>query len=155
MQQCVCRDGFYGPRCEFELRCASASADDPTWGLDACATTTVEGEDGSATTVNCSCTEVDYVAALRFRLTPSANIDLYTLSLRVPSLLGSMPLAWVAPPLAYLLLAAWALYADWSTLYSTSMPRWLAPPRGKLWFCGQFNFHLKTRQASAARMRAR
>ena len=24
-EMCVCRDGYYGPRCEFELRCASAS----------------------------------------------------------------------------------------------------------------------------------
>ena len=144
---CVCREGFFGPRCEFELRCASASADDPTWGLDACATSTIVQVDGSATTVNCSCTEVDYVAALRFRLTPSANIDLYTLGLRVPSLLRTMPLAWLAPPLAYLLLVAWALYADWATLYSTSLPHWLAPPRGRFWFCGQFLFHLRTRQA--------
>ena len=143
---CVCRDGYYGPRCEFELRCASASADQSRWDLEACTTFTRANDDGTLTTVNCSCTQVDSVAALRFRVTPSANVDLYALGRRMPSLLPAVPLAWLLPSLAYMALVAWAVYRDRSTLYSTTLPRWLAPPRGRFWLCGQFLFHLRTRQ---------
>ena len=143
---CVCREGYHGPRCEFELRCASASADQSRWDLEACTTSTRANDDGTLTTVNCSCTQVDYVAALRFRVTPSANVDLYALGRRMPSLLPAVPLAWLLPSLAYMVLVAWAVYRDRSTLYSTTLPRWLAPPRGRFWFCGQFLFHLRTRQ---------
>lgn len=77
----------------------------------------------------------------------SIYIHRYTLGLRVPELLRTVPVAWLAPPVVYLLLVAWAIYRDWSTLYSTELPSWLAPPRGRFWFFGQFAFHLRTRQA--------
>ena len=49
--------------------------------------------------------------------------------------------------LAYTVLAVWAVQHDWATLYSTTLPSWLSPPRGRFWFCGQFLFNLRTRQA--------
>ena len=138
---CECRDGFFGARCEQELRCASASADEPQWDLEHCETTGTSDH-----MVNCSCTRVEYVAALRFRLAPAANVDLYTLTMRVPSMLQSMPMAWIAPLLTYGLLATWAIWRDWRRLYSTRIPAWLQPPIGRFWFCGQLLFHLRTRQ---------
>ena len=139
---CECREGFFGARCEYELRCVSASADVPEWNLEYCETTSTSDH-----MVNCSCTRVEYVAALRFRLAPAVNVDLHMLTMRVPSLLRSMPLAWIAPLLTYGLFATWAIWRDWHVLYSTQIPTWLQPPRGRFWFCGQLVFHLRTRQA--------
>ena len=137
---CRCREGYYGPRCEYQLKCASASGDAPRWGLDHCATMSTSDH-----MVNCSCTSVEYVAALRFRLTPAANVDWYTIGLRLRR--SAKPTAWIVPLLAYALLAAWAIWRDWRVLYSTQLPPWLQPPRGRFWLCGQLLFHLRTRQA--------
>ena len=137
---CRCREGYYGARCEYELKCASASGDEPRWDLDHCATMSTSDH-----MVNCSCTSVEYVAALRFRLTPAANVDWYTLGVRIRR--STNPLAWIVPLSIYGLLAAWAIWRDWRTLYSTQLPPWMQPPRGRFWLYGQLLLHLRTRQA--------
>jgi hypothetical protein len=81
---CVCRLGYAGERCEYELRCAVArtrpstgsSPDGLTWQLgDECETTSEPPtRRGGRTSLVCSCRQLGVVTIMRLRVLPPMNV---------------------------------------------------------------------------------
>ena len=124
---CECIDGYYGARCELELRCG-ASVDGLSWDFDACAS--IELPDERRAT--CSCSGLGLIAVLSHRLRPTSALLDAIRGTDWPRDLADelgrhLGLAVLLPLLLYTLLMGVAHAVDRRTLYTTEVPAWAVP----------------------------
>ena len=118
---CVCRDGYAGELCEYELRCAIVPAGEASFASDGSVCLSTLMDNGQA--MRCTCADVGIITVIRFRLTPANNLQLHPGWFT--ELWQGVGMSW-APPMMLLYLALYIVCAwhDARTLFiSTDAPQ--------------------------------
>ena len=125
---CVCRQGYAGEMCEYELRCAIVPAGEASFAPDGSVCLSALMDDGLA--MRCTCADVGLITVIRYRLTPANNLQLQPGW--IDELWLSVGMAWM-PPILLLYLALFAVCAhyDAHNLYVSAdapqLPWWARP----------------------------
>ena len=136
--QCVCRFGYMGDLCEFELRCVHLQPGEPSWQADDACIAREHHQNMAQNSLVCSCRQLGLIAVMSFRVTPPtnagglANWDRVAPNFAATASRSAIPILFV---LLLLLLAATC--ADCASAYVDaslpSLPRALAPSAPFLW----------------------
>ena len=71
--QCVCRFGYTGDFCEFELRCVHLQPGEPSWQADDACMAREHHQNMAQNSLVCSCRQLGLIAVMSFRVTPPTN----------------------------------------------------------------------------------
>ena len=135
---CVCRFGYTGDFCQYELRCVHLRPGDPSWQADdACIAREHRGDMAQLSLV-CSCRQLGLIAVMSFRVTPPTNIGGFASWDRVAPNFASTALRAAIPALFFVLvLLLIAACADRGSVYVDaslpSLPRALVPTASFAW----------------------